>query len=85
MLAPELWPLPRAKDVASSWHNATSLVVVRHPMARLVSIYYQKFVKLARHQTWAPVIKAIIKKFRADPSSGDPEHITPEEMIRYTG
>ena len=68
--------------LVSSWAGTTSIVIVRHPMARLASIYYQKFVKLATHQTWASKIKMIITKFRDDPKSGDQVHASPEEMVR---
>ena len=52
-------------------------------MARLVSGYYQKFVKLAKHGTWAPKIRLIIEKYRARPNSGDPVRPSPEEVVRY--
>ena len=83
IFAPKLWPPPPPAQLVSSWSQVTSLVIVRHPLARLVSVYYQKFVKLAKHETWAPKIRFIIEKFRTDPESGDQVHITPEEMVRY--
>ena len=52
-------------------------------LARLVSGYYQKFVKLAKHGTWAPKIRLIIEKYRARPNSGDPVRPSPEEVVRY--
>ena len=52
-------------------------------MSRLVSGYYQKFIKLAKHGTWAPKIKLIIEKYRKHPNSGDQVHASPEEFIRY--
>ena len=30
-----------------AWSKTTSLVVVRHPLARLASVYQEKFVKYA--------------------------------------
>ena len=50
---------------------------------RLVSGYYQKFIKLAKHGTWAPKIKMIIERYRDRPNTGDQVHPTPEEFIRY--
>ena len=52
-------------------------------MPRLVSGYYQKFIKLAKHGTWAPKIKMIIENYRDRPNTGDQVHPTPEEFIRY--
>jgi hypothetical protein len=69
--------------LVSSWADTTSIVIVRHPMARLASIYYQNFVKLATHQTWAPKIKMIISKFGDDPKSGDQVHAAPEESVHF--
>ena len=48
-----------------------------------MSGYYQKFVKLAKHGTWAPKIRLIIEKYRARPNSGDPARPSPEEVVRY--
>ena len=39
------------------WGSLTSIVIVRHPMARLASVYYQKFVELREHTSWAPLIR----------------------------
>ena len=52
-------------------------------ICRLVSGYYQKFIKLAKHGSWAPKIKRIIETYRARPNSGDLTHPTPEEVVRY--
>ena len=30
-----------------------SIVIVRHPLSRLASVYYQKFVELSTHKSWA--------------------------------
>ena len=82
VFAPHLWPPPPPSKLVSSWSNTTSLVIVRHPMARLASVYYQKLMNLAVHQTWAPKIKLMIHYFRDDPKSGDQVHPTPQEMVR---
>ena len=83
VFAPKLWPPPPVNQLGSAWKETVSIVVVRDPLARLASLYFQKFVKLAKHETWAPLIKSIIKKFREDPNTGDKNHITPDEMLRY--
>ena len=53
-------------------------------MCRLVSGYYQKFIKLAKHGTWAPKIRLIIARYRDKPNTGDQVHPSPQEFIRYT-
>ena len=82
--APNLWPAPAIEDgLAEAWSRTTSIVIVRHPLSRLVSGYYQKFIKLAKHGTWAPKIKMIIERYRDRPNTGDQVHPSPEEFIRY--
>ena len=51
-------------------------------MCRLVSGYYQKFIKLAKHGSWAPKIRRIISTYRARPNSGDLTRPSPEEVVR---
>ncbi len=42
LLAPKLWPPPTERDqLEDAWANTTSIVIVRHPLARLASVYYQ--------------------------------------------
>jgi len=81
--APFLFPAPDPEDISEAWAETVSIVIVRHPLARLVSGYYQKFIKLAKHGTWAPKIKQIIEKYRSRPNKGDQVHPSPEEFIRY--
>ena len=44
-------------NVTSAWHaeDNLSIVIVRHPMSRLASVYYQKFVELKEHKAWKKV------------------------------
>lgn len=32
--APSLWPAPAPEDLAAAWAATTSIVIVRHPLAR---------------------------------------------------
>jgi hypothetical protein len=42
LLAPKLWPPPAERDqLEDVWAKTTSIVIVRHPLARLASVYYQ--------------------------------------------
>jgi hypothetical protein len=42
LLAPKLWPPPTEMDqLEDAWAKTTSIVIVRHPLARLASVYYQ--------------------------------------------
>jgi hypothetical protein len=42
LLAPKLWPPPPEPDqLEDAWTKTTSIVIVRHPLARLASVYYQ--------------------------------------------
>ncbi len=42
LLAPKLWPPPPERDqLEDAWVKTTSIVIVRHPLARLASVYYQ--------------------------------------------
>lgn len=83
LLAPDLWPPP--KDLLQAWHREDnlSLVIVRHPMSRLASVYYQKFVELRNHKGWSKVIKRIISRYRKEGDYGPMDHPTPSEFLRY--
>jgi hypothetical protein len=42
LLAPKLWPPPAEREqLEDAWAKTTSIVIVRHPLARLASVYYQ--------------------------------------------
>merc|ERR1711963_277443 len=85
MFAPQLWPAPPKKEeLQAAWKNLTSIVIVRHPFARLASVYYQKFVQLKDHKAWGPLVKSVVKKYRRpDPDSGDPSLATPSEFLSF--
>ena len=81
VLAPKLWRPP--PDVVTAWSNTTSIVIVRHPMSRLASVYYQKFVELSDNEGWARLIEYIIDTYRKDNETGPAKQPTPNEFIRY--
>ena len=43
------------QNLLEEWHSEEnlSIVIVRHPLSRLASVYYQKFVELSTHKSWA--------------------------------
>ena len=43
------------QNLLEAWHSEEnlSIVIVRHPLSRLASVYYQKFVELSTHKSWA--------------------------------
>ena len=45
------------EDLLGSWNEESnlSIVIVRHPMSRLASVYYQKFIELSNNKAWANV------------------------------
>ena len=83
MFAPQLWPPPKKEELQPAWENLTTIVIVRHPFARLASVYYQKFVDKKEHKAWGPIVKGVVKKFRPDPNSGDPTLATPSEFLSF--
>ena len=54
------------EDLLGSWNEESnlSIVIVRHPMSRLASVYYQKFIELSNNKAWANVGINIITTFR---------------------
>ena len=58
---------------------------VRHPLARLASVYYQKFIELYQNKGWASLIKFMIEKYRTNATAGPPDKPTPNEFIRQEG
>ena len=82
LFAPSLWPAP-SSNVKNQWNKVISIVIVRHPMSRLASVYYQKFIELYQNKGWAGVIKSIIKKYRKNLNDGPKDQPTPNEFLRY--
>ena len=44
-----------SQNLLEEWHDEQnlSIVIVRHPLSRLASVYYQKFVELSAHKSWS--------------------------------
>lgn len=62
----------------------TTFFPSRHPLARLASVYYQKFVELKEHKAWGPLVKSVVRKYRRpNPNSGDPTLATPSEFLSF--
>ena len=81
IFAPTLWPAP-SSNLKSSWSEVTSIVIVRHPMSRLASVYYQKFIELYQDQAWASLIASMIQQYRRQGEVGREDQPTPNEFIR---
>ena len=74
--AQELWPMPG--NLIDLWGNMTSLVIVRHPMSRLVSAYHDKIIKQPS-KYWAQLANQIIGTYRNGLGPGTPQ---PEEFVK---
>ena len=58
MIAPKLWPAPKQVDeLVRAWHSPdqVSIIIVRHPLSRLASVYYNKFVSRKNAKMWKRV------------------------------
>jgi len=84
VLAPTLWPQP-SQNLLEEWHDEQnlSIVIVRHPLSRLASVYYQKFVELSAHKSWSKLISSIIARYRPSGQTGPSDRPTPTEYVRY--
>ena len=73
------------KDVKLAWSSLTSLLVVRHPLDRLVSLYNNKFIGGVRgnDEEWIRMTNLIIEKYRVKSEDGYEDIITPQEMVRW--
>ena len=80
----ELLPRVNKHKLKLTWSKMTSLIVVRHPLDRLVSLYNNKFIhRVEEVKLWSKIRYFIIKKYRRLDSVGFMTTITPEEMVRY--
>eukprot|EP00092_Neocalanus_flemingeri_P035979 GFUD01039177.1.p1 GENE.GFUD01039177.1~~GFUD01039177.1.p1 ORF type:complete len:370 (+),score=61.26 GFUD01039177.1:73-1110(+) len=73
------------KDLEKTWSSLTSLLVVRHPLDRLVSLYNNKFIGGVRDkaEAWIQCTKHIIGKYRVAFVDGPMDIVTPAESVRY--
>ena len=75
-------PHPNPFVLRSKWENVTSLLITRHPMDRLLSLYNNKFLeKVKNNNLWANIADFIISKYREGEEKED-AFVTPDEMIR---
>ena len=76
-------PNPEPEDILRLWTHTTSLMVLRHPLDRLVSLYNNKFLnRVEDNQLWAGYTAHILENYREQEDDDDFQYITPEEMIR---
>ena len=69
--------LPRvsANKILNSWNRTTSLIVLRHPLDRLVSLYNNKFVqRVDTNDLWANYASVIKEQY---PEDEDAHYIRP--------
>ena len=72
----KLWPAP--ENVTDLWNTTLSIVIVRHPMSRIASAYYEKFIKQPA-KYWGVWGQKIIEKYRDGIGS---DKIYPREFVR---
>ena len=78
----KLIPRSNKMDVLKYWKYVTSLIVVRHPLDRLVSLYNNKFVHAVKfHKMWTDYA-AYIKKHYNEEETVANEFVSPQQMIR---
>ena len=66
--------------ILNSWNRTTSLIVLRHPLDRLVSLYNNKFVhRVDTNDLWANYASLIKEQY---PEDEDTHYIRPRKMIR---
>ena len=83
-LVPDLIKTVPSIDLKIIWKSLTSLLIVRHPLDRLVSLYNNKFIGgvNGNDKDWINLTNLIISSFRDKIEDGNKSRITPEEMIR---
>ena len=83
-LVPDLIQTVPSTNLKTIWRSLTSLLVVRHPLDRLVSLYNNKFIGGVgdNDKDWINLTNLIISSFRDEIEDGNTSMITPEEMIR---
>ena len=78
----KLIPRSNKREVLRHWKHVTSLIVVRHPLDRLVSLYNNKFVHAVKiHKLWTDYATYIEKHYREE-ESVEREFVSPQQMIR---
>jgi len=85
--------MPRLKSFQGkvSWKQYKSLLVIRHPLERMESLYSNKFSKITNlyNVTYKPtspfkwITKQIVSARKYDPGPGFNTSITPNEFVRF--
>ena len=83
-LVPDLIQTVPSINLKNIWKSLTSLLIVRHPLDRLVSLDNNKFIGGVNDndKDWINLTNFIISSFRDKIEDGNKSRITPEEMIR---
>ena len=79
----QLIPAITPEELKMTWNKMTSLMVVRHPLDRLVSLYNNKFIdKGDKKMLW--MTDFIIGHYREKEMGGEDHSKTvrPEELVR---
>ena len=80
----KLLPAIHPEDLKITWKKMTSLMVVRNPMDRLVSLYNNKFIKKVDMSPWRKMTDYIIDNYREKKKYGHQNIVMPEELVRYS-
>ena len=83
-LVPDLIQTVPSINLKNILKSLTSLLIVRHPLDRLVSLDNNKFIGGVNDndKDWINLTNFIISSFRDKIDDGNESRITPEEMIR---
>lgn len=92
-LVVKLWPFPLNKNPLKVMEGQTSIVISRHPMERIASVYSQKLVNLGQ-TSWREFSTWIIRRYRtsgaknltnyvlADRPNKD-QFVSPQEFVTF--
>jgi len=81
ILTTKHWPELKGTNPTSVWPYLTSLVIVRHPLARLSSLYYSKIT--TRNENWASINRNAVEKYRDDSVNTNSRHASPSQFIHF--
>ena len=78
----DLIPRQEPGNISRLWSSVTSMIVVRHPLDRLVSLYNNKFIhRVEDNELWADYAAYIKENFKEE-GAKDSQYVTPQEMVR---
>ena len=78
----DLFPRQEPDKLLRLWSSVTSLIVVRHPLDRLVSLYNNKFIhRVEDNELWGAYAAYIKENFK-ETGAKDSQYVTPQEMVR---